>query len=440
MKKRFILFLVLGALCTHGLGLAGPKEDYEEAGKIYLAAGASVAAYHNRMGEVVTRYLAQDGWRVDHYVQPQDQAGVRFLIAMKEIEPDEPVYIVASVGTENNHDVKTDLKTDKVYFAGKTPEEMRANANFSDAPSDKPKVHRGFNEYIQAGPTAVLQSTGQPPLDLPEIIKNNPKARLILTGHSLGGAAAALAGARLIDMGLNPGQIEVITFGAPAVGNAAFADKFDPALKLTRVVIAGDPVVTALQGLVGGYKQFGKEVKFKLPETLNDPHQIAGYLDGVMKNYYDRRREARAAGVELTEAAADKKLNAEKVCIAPLKNKLSAPLAGEFYYMREALHDEYRRTLPEIVFLEDEGSKNWLKDAAAAHCRWLITPEVESAQVRQERKVYYITTFQMVRDVESGKEADVAAFSTGTYNLTPLGAFVNTFKGIASHQNNWLKP
>ena len=439
MKQWLTLFLVVGVFSIQAVSFAGPKEEYEEAYRIHLAAGASVAAYHNRMGEVVTRYLEQDGWRIDHYVQPQNQAGVRFLIATKEIEPDVPVYIVASVGTENNNDVKTDLKTDKVYFAGQTPEEMTANANLNDVSGDKPKVHRGFNEYIQAGPAAVLQSTGQPPVDFPSLLKNNPKSRLILTGHSLGGAAATLIGARLIDMGLNPGQIEVITFGAPAVGNAAFADKFDPVLKLTRIVIAGDPVVTALQGLVGGYRQFGKEVKFKQPETLNDPHNIAGYLDGVMKNHYDKRRMAIEAGGELTEPVAAKKANTEKACIAPLKNKLPGSLAGEFYYMREALYEEYRQTLPSVIISDDKASGNWLKNAADADCRWLIVPEVESVQVRQERKIYYITTFQMVYDVESGKEVDVAAFSTGTYNLTPLEAFINAFKGIASHKNSWLK-
>jgi hypothetical protein len=45
----------------------------------------------------------------------------------------------------------------------------------------------------------------------------------------------------------------------------------------------------------------------------------------------------------------------------------------------------------------------------------------------------------MVYDVEDGKEVDVAVFSTGTYNLTPLEAFLNAFKGITSHKSGWLK-
>ena len=162
-------------------------------------------------------------------------------------------------------------------------------------------------------------------------------------------------------------------------------------------------------------------------------------MDNVMKNQYDKRRMAMEAGANPAELMGVRPVSGEKVCIAPLKNKLPESLAGEFHYMREALYDEYRQTLPNIVFADDKASENWLNNAADANCRWLIAPEVESSQVRQEKRIYYITTFQMVYDVETGKEVDVAAFSTGTYNLTPLEAFVTSFKGIANHKSGWLK-
>ncbi len=50
---------------------ASPKEESDDAYKIYIAAGASVAAYNNRMGELATRYLLQDGWNIDHYIYPE---------------------------------------------------------------------------------------------------------------------------------------------------------------------------------------------------------------------------------------------------------------------------------------------------------------------------------------------------------------------------------
>lgn len=63
---------------------------------------------------------------------------------------------------------------------------------------------------------------------------------MTLTGHSLGRAAALLAAARLYDEGLP--QVKVVTFGAPAVGNSAFNETYEPLLHVDRIVMAGDPV------------------------------------------------------------------------------------------------------------------------------------------------------------------------------------------------------
>ncbi|KAL3115615.1 hypothetical protein niasHT_011964 [Heterodera trifolii] len=48
------------------------------------------------------------------------------------------------------------------------------------------------------------------------------------TGHSLGGALAALAAAKCVALGLRmSNQVTLYTFGEPRVGNAAFAGRFD---------------------------------------------------------------------------------------------------------------------------------------------------------------------------------------------------------------------
>lgn len=438
MKRRTVLFLVIWLICLTSVVQAGPQAEYEEAYKIYIAAGASLAAYHNRMGELATRYLEQDGWQIDHYVQQQGRPGARFLIATKDIEPGVPAYVIAIVGTEKSQDVKIDLKVEKVYFAGRNPEEMATNVNKNAVPDSEPKVHRGFNEFVQAGPAAVLNSSGKSHLSLPETLRVNPRARVYLVGHSLGGAAATLAGARLLDLGLSSAQIEVITFGAPAVGNAAFAEKFGPLLKLTRVVVAGDPVVTVLQGLVGGYRQFGKEVKFKLPENFDDPHKPAIYMDAVIKNYYDKRRVAAEAGALPPERIAGNRQEKGRVYIAPLQNKLPEALSNEFLYMKEAIQYEYRSAFFNSVQGSADAYDQWLEKAKAAECHWLIVPEVGATRVKQEKSVYYITVHQSVYDVNTGALLDMAEFSTGTYNLTPLEGFIHAVKGIDSNRDVWM--
>jgi len=205
--KRVLLLLFVAYMLayTSPVGYAGPKEDYEEAYKIYLAAGASAAAYSGRLGELANGYLMQDGWQIDHYVQAQGRTGARYLIAQKT---GVPYYLLAIVGTENKKDIKTDLKVDKVYFAGSNPEEFEANTAKKDIPNTEPKVHKGFNEFVQAGPSAILRNPQRVSLSIPDLLRTDKMRKLLLTGHSLGGAAATLAGARLLSSGADHEQLE----------------------------------------------------------------------------------------------------------------------------------------------------------------------------------------------------------------------------------------
>lgn len=415
-------------------GYAGPKEDYEKAHLIYLAAGASAAAYNDRLGEMANHYLAQEGWRIDHYVQENGHSGARYLIASK---PDVPYFLIAIVGTETEQDIQTDLRVGKVYFAGSTADECSANAAKPDVPDTLPKVHDGFNRFLQAGLGAVLENSNHHTLYLPDLLKD-PTKKLYITGHSLGGAAATLAGARLLDRGTPAQQLEVITFGAPAVGNPAFAAKFGPTLPLIRVVNSGDPVTGVLQTLVGSYQQFGEEIKWYPPDSNNNPHELTGYLDEAIKNYYDKRRLAVAARVTIPlphPAAATNKtetLPAEKIYIAPLQNHLPSALTPEFEYMNEIMQDEYEEMLPNAK-TATQSDAAWQEQAAAAQCGLAIIPEVSAVRVKQEENVYYITLTQTIRDVRTGRAIDMASFSTATYKLTPVESFIHTCRDINAH-------
>lgn len=439
MQRICIIFVAVFVLCTPISGYTSPQADYEEAYHLYIAAGTSVAAYSDRIGDLARRHLAQDGWKIDYYVQAKGQTGARFILAQKPNAAGGTTYYVAIVGTESADDVKIDLKVDKVYFAGSNLAEFAANAAKQDVPDTEPKVHQGFHEFVQAGPSATLRNTNDSSLILLKSLLHDPQNKLYLTGHSLGGAAATLIGARLLSTGkVSPEQIEVISFGAPAIGNAAFAAKFAPVLHLTRVVNAGDPVTGVLQALIGGYKQFGREIKWDMPETVDDPHRVAGYLDSAIKNYYDKRRLAIQAGVELPRAGA-KQAAKDRAYLVPLQHNLPQALTGELFYMREALADEYRKILPGFVIADGNAAANWREDAIATGCQWVIVPEVSATRLQREKNTYFITLSHTIYDVAADAPIDVAIFSTGTYNLTPLEAFIHTFKGVSSSQATWFK-
>jgi hypothetical protein len=437
------LISIVFSVLFPAIGNAKALEEYEEAHKIYLAATACTAIYSDRVGAIARDALEQDGWKIQSYIGKSSKVDARFLVAQK-IMPGTtvPFYLLAAVGTENIKDVKTDLRVGKVYFAGKTPEEFIANAQRKDMPDDVPKVHEGFNQYVQASIAAqVHEGVGNQEKPLLTMLLENKERKVYFVGHSLGGAGVTLGAARLLDMGVRPEQVEVITFGAPAVGNKAFRERFEPNLHLTRVVTSGDPITQALQDLVGGYEQFGKEIRWKMPERAKgEPHQVILYLDLAIKNYYKKREQAVQAG-ELKvpqEAKGDSSRN--KVYVIPLKNELPEELQEEFFFMKEALQDEYRSILPNYVLgTRDEGGNIYQK-ALAAGCQWVVIPRIEAYKVKNEDNVFYITLEQDVYRTDNGDIINSASYSSSTRNLTSLEALIHNAKSMSHDKQNWLIP
>lgn len=432
MRRRMVVACCILLMLTPGLVSAGIKEDYEQACKIYVAAGACVAAYSDRYGQLANKYLERDGWQIERFEHGGDTVDARFLLARKQFADGRQMYVLAFVGTENNKDMKANLKVKKVYFAGGSLEEFAANASKQEVPAIMPKVHRGFHEFVQAGLAASTQDADGNARYLADVFRKNRDRKVILAGHSSGGAAATITGARLVSLGVKPEQIEIISFGAPSVGNDAFAAMFDPVLDLTRVVVSGDPVTGILQTLVGGYKQFGREILWEIPSVAHSPHAMATYADLAIKNYYDKREQAVRAGLTtLPRVAAIPGMPWGRVYIASIQNHLPSALSAEFRYIKQSLLDEYRNVIPSYVIGDDADNNLLLKKAAEAGCQWLLVPDVDGYRLKTEQNVYYITLAQAAYHVETGKLVKAAAFSSGTYYLTPLTAFMHVNKSMA---------
>lgn len=83
-------------------------------------------------------------------------------------------------------------------------------------------VHKGFNDYVNTVLETMVDTNDD---GIDEVLFNeilaNTDTRVLLTGHSLGGAVATLLAERLVSMGIDKDRVPVITFGAPAIGNAA---------------------------------------------------------------------------------------------------------------------------------------------------------------------------------------------------------------------------
>jgi hypothetical protein len=434
--KRLILLLII-AIMTAVLAPAahaGAAEDFEDAYELRLAAAACLAAYSDRMGQLARDYLRQSGWEIIPFKKSSQEADARFLLARNLTEKGRSRYVLAVVGTETLKDFKVDLRTDKVYFAGRTPEEFADSAKMQDIPDTEPKVHRGFHEYVQTAFTARTDGEGQANDRALGELLSDPSGEMLIVGHSLGGAAATIAGARLLSMGIRPEQIGVITFGAPAVGNEAFSRQFSPKLDLTRVVIAGDPVTSILQKLVGGYRQFGRELVWQRSALFEKgPHAMAEYLDLAMKHYYDQRAAAIKAGIHALPQASP--ATGPRIYVVPPTDCLPDDLKTEYRYMEQALADQYRRLLPGYVL--GGAGVDPAKGAAAAGARWYVVAELSGLKMKNERNQYFVTLQHTVYDTAGGV-VYLNSYSSVTANMTPLEALTHDSAGAVADLAAWL--
>lgn len=422
---------------------AGALEDYEEAHKFYLVATACMAAYSDRVAGFAVDQLEQEGWQPEAYIKVSNTTDARFLLSTK-IQPSnhQPLYLLAVVGTETWKDVMVNLLVDKVYFAGETPKEFVENAARKDVTNADSKVHKGYNRFVQEA----LEAEGRDGTEiskarLKDMLLAHKDGKLYLAGHSMGGATATLAGARLISMGVRPEQVEIITFGAPAVGNEAFRKQFEPVLNLTRIVTEGDPVTKVLQTFVRGYQQFGQEIRWQVPSSATaTPHQMTMYLDLATKHYYETRQRAIQATAipELVNHKIGPLDGAPRIYVAPIKNSLSTKLQEEFFYMKEAIQDEYRRTLPGYVIDTGETDEDIFKKAALAGCQWVVTTEIQEHKIKNEQSGYYITLEQLVQPVGKNNSVKFSSYGRSSRTTTPLQALIHDGRKMSRDSHEWL--
>lgn len=136
-------------------------------------------------------------------------------------------FIILFPGTASLTDWWTDMKVRK-------------------APWEAGRVHRGFAAAYNSVCEEIREAT-------------KDATRLIITGHSLGGALATLCAHDLMECGHEIS--EVITFGCPRVGNGSFARAYNHELGhcTWRVVNARDPV-PKVPFVLGTYRHVDTQV------------------------------------------------------------------------------------------------------------------------------------------------------------------------------------
>jgi len=395
------------------------KSSEQEELQLTAAMIANVS-YHGELKTLARNWLLARGWKAYVYRAEPGENGRLYVFSHRA--NNQEIFFLSFPGTETMQDAKLDLRVTRVPFGGNNPAEFaRQAADLSEKSGSNPLVHQGFNDYVQqllftqSLPQAEGLTWGEAAAR--ELIAH-PERKVYLTGHSLGGAVATLTAARLADLGVAPEQLKVITFGAPAVGNEAFARNYEHKFSLTRIGMAGDPVKSVLQSLTGGFVQFGRRVDWKSNLSAHFPHEMVLYLDEAWRHYVDVHPKG-----QLPRMAGESQLHlAKPLYVAKPVFHLPKTLRSELPYMERIIQELTEASYaPQQQAEAGKKVSGLLEEARQAGGGYLLCQQYTCKRIRQEQDNYRLTLEEMIYD-EEGNVCYLQSRSTTTKDMTPVQA------------------
>ena len=409
MKKLLaLLFLAFYSLTACLPAGAAPVQTL---GKEYIASYFNTVAAASCLGVYLPEtsgefsFLRSYGWDIEPQVESDGKVEAHFAIASNYFsELDKQLYLITFRGSASKEDWKVNLQTQQVNYGGTDLDSMDkiAAAPFKE---NFPTVHAGFNSYVNTVLRNVVLDENGNFKGVFKKIKDNPKAYLILTGHSLGGAAATLLGERLISLGLPKDKFTVITFGAPAIGNSDFVAAYGDKINLYRITNTADPIPGSLQTFFSGYKQFGEQIKYRIsPKQSGMQHDIAMYFDYSVSEFF----KAYDQEVELGHLSTlpDKKIRDGQPLVA-LWIKTAANLNKVAYVtdLERFVVEEYQRLLPSYIIMNramDEDafvSTDIIRQSRNAGADYVLVCGMEGNRPPKEH-FWYLTLEQALFDAK----------------------------------------
>ncbi len=374
----------------------------------YVCALMSMTAYNDKFSAIAKNALISYGWEFKFFQEKSNGASAKFFIAHnKSFIPGEDSYLLSICGTADLNDVSSDVKISLIPF-GSTPAEFTA---FADRTADNavPMVHNGFNKYVQAALFTSKYNEKTLGETLYTVLKNNPSAHLYITGHSLGGAAAIIAAARLNSLGSDPHQISVITFGSPAVGNAAFAETYGKNIDLLRVVMSGDPIRNLAQIFNSRYKLFGQEIKYPSLLSYDDKssHEILLYMDMSLRKYYDSKN------MPSSRRQQGKIFFAQPVFNIP-EDQVKENTG---FYIQSVLQDNISHYIENISW----GTSTAVPSLSADY-KYIVYPEITISRQKYVKNSYYTSVSYTIYNARTKRLLTSIAAASDTIELTPIEA------------------
>ena len=183
-------------------------------------------------------------------------------------EQDKHIILLVFKGSKEAEDWVTNLTSAGTEFMGNT--DTHVHKGFQDALKLFLKTIKQ-NAFKIEGMTYQLEDKVLPLL--------NKNSKIILTGHSLGGAIASLAACYFHDNGVESENLEVYTFGTPPLASKAFVDQYAGKFPLYRVVNKFD-IIPELSRINKNLFHLGEAIV--LPSNNGEVHTPSGYIDNLL--------------------------------------------------------------------------------------------------------------------------------------------------------------
>lgn len=420
--KKFLAVLLLLLSLTNGAAAS----DELDAAEIRLACAiCSMGAYSDDASYLMRSELAARGWQIEKISRKNNRADAKAYLVGKG-----NVMILAIAGTESLKDVEVNFRIGRVQLNGNTA--LDADEKHS---GDKLFVHRGFRDYAD-----VVLGDGLAE-NLKTALAKNPRAKLYLTGHSLGGSVATVAAIRLNDMGVPKSQLKVISFGAPAVGSRALAAAYNDKLDVTRVVMKGDVVKKSLRVL--GYVQFGKALEYR-PSATSDhlEHKMAVYLDSTIRDYIK-------AGGNFRHDAPDK-INAS-IYVAPVLlvenslhksdreltlNALNDSLANNFGNLTIANELSVKIDADDVL---DADFDEYVSAAKNLQCKYVLIRILNAKKIRDAQSGDKLVTLEEIILDTNGVPLSMQTAGASTAELTIFEATLAAQATLTERLRNFFR-
>ena len=431
INRLFVFFSALIVIFATRIVSAA---ELPEAELRLVCALSSMASYEDDNGILVRNMLKDYGWSLKVISDETTKANAKALIVSKTLDDGSLMKILAICGTNEIKDAEVDFRLKQVS-ADLKDNETDVTDDTVISKDNQVLVHQGFKDYSEV---ILNNNLG---IELFRELSNKPNERLYLTGHSLGGAVAILTASKLIHLGAPADRMEVITFGAPAVGNKGFVNEYKDKIKLTRVTMSGDPVKKSLQAL--GYVHFGEVKKYNQNNKIvkHFPHKMAVYLDCAIRDYYDERFELNLQGNIPESQSSD----AELVYIAPVQIMKNSFSKDDFKYIMATMKDQMRQHFPKAVYDEieyreveeinnladfDNSIKDIQKKAEKSKCKSIIVYYLQSKKIKNDKDSNYRISIEGIRYNAEGFPTTMQTASVTTSELTTIEAAIFTMENL----------